>query len=53
VFYPPEQPSQEISKKDGNPDENGPMNTNAYVIIKDYKINHRYDGYPLSKFNFM
>jgi len=24
------------------------MNTNAYIIVKDYKINNRFDGYSLS-----
>jgi hypothetical protein len=26
------------------------MNTNAYIIVKEYKVNNRLDGYPLSTF---
>jgi|JI6StandDraft_1071083.scaffolds.fasta_scaffold1820725_1 hypothetical protein len=48
LLYPPENPSQEILKKDGNADEAGPMNTNAYIIVKEYKMNNRCDGYGLS-----
>jgi len=49
-MYPPKRPSQEIIKKDGNADEAGPLNTNAYIIVKEYKLNNRTDGFPLSKF---
>lgn len=48
MLHPPERPSQEILKKDGNADEAGPMNTNAYIIVKEYKLNSRNDGFPLS-----
>jgi hypothetical protein len=35
-------------KKEGNADEHGPINTNAYIVVKSYKGNHRSEGYPLS-----
>lgn len=53
MLYPPEKPSQEILKKDGNADEAGPMNTNAYFIVKDYKNHSRTDGYNLSKYELI
>ena len=46
---PPERPSQEIVKREGNADEHGPMNTNAYIVVKSYKGNHRSEGFPLCK----
>ena len=39
--------TQEILKKDGNADESGPMNTNAYFIVKDYKNSNRVEGYNI------
>jgi hypothetical protein len=49
LLHPPEQPSQELLKKDANSDEAGPMNVNAYIIVRDYKMGNRGDGFPLCK----
>jgi len=40
-MYPAEKPSQDVLKKDGNADEVGPMNTHAYIVVKEYKGNSR------------
>ena len=48
VLNPPEQPSQEIPKKDS--EENGNMNTNAYIVVRYYKGNHKMTGFPISNF---
>lgn len=42
----PEQPTQEMPKRD--PEEPGNINTNAYVVVRYYKGNHRMSGYPVS-----
>ena len=44
---PAERPSQDVLKKDGNAEESGPMNTNAYIVVRYYKGNNRVEGYPL------